>query len=96
MSRARRVDANQAAIVEALRDAGCTVQDLHEVGDGCPDLLVGFTDCQGEPRNYLLEVKSKRGKLTGNQPKWHRNWRGQKAVVRSPLEALEALGLVPF
>jgi hypothetical protein len=96
MPRARRVDANQAAIVEALRAAGCSVQDLHEVGDGCPDLLVGFTDRDGVGHNYVLEVKGPRGWLTGKQPKWHRNWKGQKAIVRSPLEALEALGLVPF
>ena len=40
--RACKVDANQAAIVKALREYGCSVTHLHRVGDGCPDLLVGI------------------------------------------------------
>lgn len=52
MRRAARVDANQAAIAEALRSCGATVQLIHTVGKGCPDLLVGFGGI-----NLLLEVK---------------------------------------
>lgn len=39
---AKRTDGNQAEIVRALRSAGATVQTLHTVGKGCPDLVVGF------------------------------------------------------
>ena len=49
--RVAKVDANQAAIVKVLRQMGASVQPLHTVGQGTPDLLVGI---QG--RNYLLEV----------------------------------------
>ena len=95
MPRARRVDANQAAIVEALRDAGAMVHCTHEVGSGFPDLAVAFG---GEV--YLLEVKTQRGRLNKREQRWHDDWidaAGEHlAVVRSPMEALEALGLVPF
>ena len=38
----KRVDNNQTQIVKALRDMGCTVEHLHAVGKGCPDIIVGF------------------------------------------------------
>jgi len=52
MRRAARIDANQPAIIAALRSIGATVQPLHAVGGGCPDLLVGLRG-----RNILMEVK---------------------------------------
>lgn len=81
--RAAKVDANQAAIVKALRQMGASVQPLHTVGQGTPDLLVGI---QG--RNYLLEVKDgakppSAQKLTADQIDWHDMWRGQVEVVNS-------------
>jgi len=87
MRRASRVDANQRAIVLALRRAGASVQLLHTVGAGCPDLAVGF---RGE--NYLLECKTPAGQLTPAEREWHAQWRGQRAVVRSADEALRAIG----
>lgn len=88
-----RVDANQRAIVEALRACGCSVQVLSSVGRGCPDVLVGV-----KGRNILLEIKdgaqppSARG-LTIDEARWHREWRGQVTVVTSIDEALAAVGL---
>jgi hypothetical protein len=84
--RARNVDKNQSAIVEALRAAGATVQHLHEVGAGCPDLLVGF-----HGRNYLVEVKNAAagGSLNAEQVKWHRQWRGDVRVFTSPEQAFD-------
>ena len=46
------VDANQAEIVKALRKVGATVQPLHRVGQGCPDLAVGHGGV-----NHMIEVK---------------------------------------
>lgn len=93
--RASRVDANQPAIVYALRAVGATVEPLHAVGGGCPDILVGYAG-----RNLLMEIKDgrlspSRITLTEDQIKWHAAWRGQRTVVRSVDEALQALG-VPF
>jgi hypothetical protein len=39
----------------------------------------------------LLEVKTPNGKMKRDQIKWHREWRGHSCVVRSPMEAIEAV-----
>jgi hypothetical protein len=90
---ASAVDANQSEIVSMLRTVGCTVQLLHKVGQGCPDLLVGYRG-----QNLLLEVKDgelspSARKLTDRQVEWHRDWRGQVAVVCNVREAMAALGI---
>jgi hypothetical protein len=88
------VDANQREVVAALRGAGATVQPLHAVGEGCPDLLVGYKGL-----NLLLEVKDggkppSAQKLTPQQEIWHRDWRGHRVVVNSPEDALAAIGAI--
>jgi Holliday junction resolvase len=90
-----QTDGNQAAIVAALRVAGCSVVSLHAVGAGIPDLLVGRVGL-----TFLLEVKTvrddrkKRSPLTPAQIVWHQQWRGQVAIVTTPEEALAAVGLL--
>ena len=93
MRRAAKTDANQSAIVDALRTVGCSVLPLHAVGQGCPDILCGF---QG--RNVLIEIKDgakppSARKLTPDQVDFHALWRGQVTVVTSVREALEAVGI---
>jgi hypothetical protein len=89
MTRAK-ADDNQPQIVAAFRQMGATVQHLHAVGQGCPDLLVGYRG-----RNLLVEVKdgnkppSKRT-LTEAQVAWHRDWRGSVVVVEG-IDGVEAL-----
>lgn len=92
MRRAAKIDANQTAIVKALRAVGCSVTHLSGVGSGCPDLLVGRFG-----RNLLLEVKDgskppSAQALTEDQKLWHAAWRGQVFVVRTVDEALAAVG----
>lgn len=82
-------DANERAIVEALRAAGYAVQTL-EQGKGCPDLLVCNPDI-GLGRHYLLEVKQPGEKLTAAQVRWHAAWPGKVYVVHTADEALEAV-----
>ena len=94
MRRIARVDRNQAEIVAALRAAGATVQPLHAVGQGCPDLLVGFRGF-----NLLVEVKDgakslSRRSLTDRQTAWHGGWKGTVAVVEDAPAALAVLGLI--
>lgn len=86
MTYAKKVDANQAEIVEFLRSCNATVQHLHAVGKGCPDLLVGFRG-----RNLLMEVKVAKGKLTPDQVTWHGGWEGQVCIVHDVDEASRAL-----
>lgn len=79
--------------VRVMRQCGCTVTSLAQLGGGVADLLVGR---QGV--NYVLEVKdgakapSKR-KLTPDEAQWHAQWRGRADVVCSVDEALRAVGL---
>ena len=93
MRRAARVDANHHAIVQCLRSVGAHVESLAAVGGGIPDLLVGFRG-----RNWLLEVKDGRRppserRLNPAQQAWHAVWAGHVVVVRSPEEALRAIGI---
>ena len=87
----KKVDSNQSKITKALRDFGATVQHLHAVGKGCPDLLVGY-----KGSNYLLEVKDgekpeSQRKLTPDQVIWHYDWKGQVVVVNSAQEAIDTI-----
>lgn len=68
MRYAARVDANQEAIVKALRDAGAYVWII-----GLPvDLLVGYKN-----RTYLVEIKDgKKKSLTKLQQDFFEKWCG--------------------
>lgn len=82
MRRAARADKNQSEIVAAYRRLGASVQHLHTIGQGCPDLLVGIGGRSGEGGlNILVEVKHGKGKLTGDEPAWHASWTGQVEIV---------------
>lgn len=90
--RAARVDENQAAIVQALRHIGASVELLHRVGGGCPDLLVGY---HGDI--ILIEIKDEnqppnKRKLRPSQVRWAAAWQGRPPVlVKSPQEAVDAI-----
>jgi hypothetical protein len=87
----KRVDANQPEIVAALRKAGAQVIDLHEVGRGCPDILVAFRGVL-----YLMEIKSWRGGFTKPEKEWWNKWTvdGTACVVRSVNDALSVIGAI--
>ena len=80
--RAKNVDANQTAVVAAFRAAGASVLHLHEVGKGCPDLLVGIAGVDA-----LVELKVETrdrdalNLLNDLQVKFHRTWRGRKVTL---------------
>lgn len=91
MRRAAKVDDNQAEIVAALRKIGASVTVTSAVGNGFPDLAVGWRGM-----TTLLELKDgskppSARKLTPEQEKWHANWRGQVAVVETVEQAIEAV-----
>ena len=90
MRRAAKVDATQAAIVDALHAAGAFVQSLATVGRGTPDLLVAFRGTW-----HTLECKSKGGRLTDDQLVWIDAAHAAGAVVDvvfTPEQALRAIG----
>ena len=93
MRKVCRVDSNQQAIVAALRQHGCTVQHLHQLGQGAPDLLVGHGGY-----NYLIEIKDgskppSKQRLTPDEQQWHQSWCGQVAVVSNVDQAINLIGL---
>ena len=77
-----RVDANQQAIVAALRAVhGVSVFSLAGVADGCPDLLVGIAGL-----TYLVEVKDgdripSEQTLTDDQVRFIERWEGSPVVI---------------
>lgn len=82
MRRAARVDANQQAIVDRLRECSVSVEII-----GKPlDLLVC---CRGE--TSLVECKTKDGDLTKAQVEFLSRWPGKVFVVRTPDEAVRAV-----
>ena len=91
MRKAAKIDDNQKAIVNVLRQIGASVQSLAATGKGCPDLLVGYHGI-----NYLMEIKDgdkvlSKQKLTIDQEHWHSLWRGSVHIVKSVDEALKIL-----
>lgn len=81
--RAAKIDANQPEVVKALRAAGASVQHLHSVGAGCPDLL-----CAVDGIVFLVEVKDgskvpSAQKLTPDQEQWHASWKSPVHIVNS-------------
>ena len=91
MPYARKVDVNQAEIVETLRKAGADVYILSMVGRGIPDLMVCYN---GE--TILMEVKrDAKAKYTKDQLKFIANWKGGPlSRVDSPEAALRVIGLI--
>jgi hypothetical protein len=87
VGQSRKRDANEQAIVEALRAVGATIVRISE--RNAPDLLVGFRGA-----NVLLEIKAEKGLVRANQAAWRSCWQGQVAIVRSAEEALVAIGAI--
>jgi hypothetical protein len=88
--RAKRRDANEREIIEALKAAGCSVLQIDVI-----DLVVGRAGC-----NFLLEVKDgslppSRKRLTDSEANFIRSWRGREVVVVETVEeALRAVGAI--
>ena len=71
-----RVDENHAEVKQAFEALGCTVVSLAPLGDGVGDLLVGC-----DMRNYMVEVKAGDKKLTPDETRFCRNWRGHWQLI---------------
>lgn len=88
-SYAKKVDANQGEIVEALEKVGYSVC-VTNMGDGFPDLVIARSSQDAK----LVEVKNPRWiayTLTADQKKFHSEWRGQIYIVTSVQDALDQL-----
>lgn len=88
MRAAKRVDSNQRAIVQCLRDMACVVEVLSDVGRGVADLIVKT------PRGTVLWVECKDGdkppsarRLTLDEQAFAARWGSSYVVVTSVEDA---------
>ena len=91
--RRNAVDANQAQIVEDLRQLGLSVATTSQAGDGFPDIIVAYKGF-----NYMIEIKDgnkppSQQKLTPKQRKFHSKWKGQIDVANSLDGVLKVIGM---
>lgn len=91
--RAKRVDDNQKQIVSQLRQLGATVRHLHMVGDGLPDIIVGY-----RKQNFLIEIKDgkkikSKKKLTDDEQEFFDTWKGQVDKCETLEEIIKVVGL---
>lgn len=92
----RRVDANHAVVVEALRKVGCKVMSMASLGRGAPDLLVWSPRTK---RLRMLEIKDgakppSARKLTEQESVFAKEWGDAVATVYSVDDAMMAVGFL--
>ena len=92
MSYAKKVDANQPEIVKAFRTLGATVEPMHTVGRGFPDLCVAIPG-----KTFLVEVKDgtkppSAQKLTAAQVEFHATWPDKIEIVTSVDDVARIMG----
>jgi hypothetical protein len=80
-----KADANQPAVVAALRSVGAKVEHTHQVGGGFPDLVVW-----ARGRTFLAEVKMPGESLNKQQAEFFAAWPGEIHILRTPEEAIKA------
>ena len=93
MRRNARVDGNQTHIVGIFRKLGATVAHTHMIGQGFPDIVVGY-----DGLNHLVEIKDPRmppskRKLTPDEQVFFNGWNGAAVVIKDEQDCKELLGL---
>ena len=88
MRRRAKVDQNQSQIVSELRSLGMSVLHTHTLGQGAPDLVVGYRG-----RNLLVELKDpdkppSARKLTPDEESFHASWTGSILTATTSEEIL--------
>lgn len=81
--RAKRIDQNQTGIIHDIQKCGLSVISLAPLGFGVPDLLISDAT-----HMWLAELKTKNGKLTPAQQKWHLMWRGKPPIIARSFDEL--------
>ncbi len=87
MRRDSKIDANQREIVAVARGCGALVYHTHMVGQGFPDLVIGYRGIV-----LLVEVKNPAGwKLTGPEQVFHEEWGEMVHIVEEADDMVELL-----
>lgn len=87
---AARRDKVELDVVRQLRDipgVSVVVISIKNVGD----ILVG-REIDGVKHTWLIELKSKGGKLTDGQKQFHNEWTGQHAICTTLEDILKVIG----
>ena len=94
MRKYARQDGNHKAIRSAFERLGCSVADLSPLGDGRPDLLIGFA-------GLCLCVEVKDGskppsarKLTPDEERFRMDWKGGYRIVENIDHVLETVNVL--
>lgn len=86
-----RKDANHTDIVGTFRACGASVMDTASLGNGCPDIVIGY-----KGHSVLVEIKdganppSKR-MLTKDEIEFMNAWRGKYVIIESVDDAIQLL-----
>lgn len=93
MRYAKRRDANDGIIAEALVKAGFVVHDFASAGQGVPDRLVTRNLPDGTPWICWVEIKMRKGRLREAQEAFKNvfDGRGEYYVARDPEAAIRDL-----
>jgi len=85
-----KIDSNQKQIVKRLREIpGVSIVSIASVGNGTPDIIVGYKNF-----NYLIELKSSSiSKLTEQEIKFIKDWKGNVAVCYNFDQVLQVIGI---
>lgn len=89
-----RKDANHKEIAQVFTVLGFTVLDTSMIGDGAPDMIVGYKNT-----NFLIEIKDgskppSARRLTPDEQDFHAKWKGPIAIISSVDEALDLINRV--
>jgi hypothetical protein len=82
-----RRDSNHKSIVNLFRNfPGVTVADTAALGNGFPDIVVGFRN-----KSYLIEIKDGNKKLTPEENEFVNSWCGDYTIIRNEQQVINFL-----
>jgi len=82
-----RRDSNHRSIVNLFRSfPGITVADTAALGNGFPDIVVGFGN-----KSHLIEIKDGNKKLTPEENEFVNSWSGDYTIIRNEKQVIDFL-----
>jgi len=83
MRQRAKVDRNQNQIKDELRKLGYSVTIMSQLGNGIPDILVGYHGI-----TLPVEIKMPGEELTPDEMEWFVNWHGSGIVATTTKEIM--------
>jgi Holliday junction resolvase len=79
-----KTDINHVQISDAFRKLGYSVFDTSAVGRGFPDIIIAKNN-----NNYMIEIKSDKGKLNPKQIEFQNKWYAVIYIVHNTYEVIK-------